>query len=251
MRLSTVYFCAGVPAPTAQRLCPRMEQVCSLFKRSQWQRLSAFTPLDQHKRQTISPRLWWATAVPQLDSGGLNELVTDGHHLNAAAACHLPRSAVIDRRGALDALEPDRRKQAARFWWRNVTTTPHVRAEANHAFNRVLLQQLAAQQPVDGAAVLAHRVSFVHARESHQHTDKRGFEGADGAIPHHAACSNSTALLGSALADVSGANDTSTSSSTSSGAHAGLVRGRRTGSGSSRLRNMFRLRGGGLQQAPA
>jgi hypothetical protein len=66
------------------------------------------------------------------------------HHLNVAHQCNLTNESIVDRRGALDILEPNRSKQR-RFWWDG--DTPHLHAEANHAFNHVLLSKFASQVP--------------------------------------------------------------------------------------------------------
>jgi hypothetical protein len=88
-------------------------------------------------------KLWWQTPIPAVADDKLHEYFEGEHFMNPRHVCNLSDVVVIDRRGALDVLEPDRAKQR-RFWWTG--NSPHVHSEANHAFNHALLARFLPRQ---------------------------------------------------------------------------------------------------------
>ena len=134
--------------------CPSMQQVCSIFRSDRLARLA-----DLSGAPSTKAHLWWATAVPQYNNGTLEETLAGSHPMNVQAHCMLNASSIIDRRAALDYIEPDRAQQAQLWWWVPGVTvqSPHVDAEANHAFNHAMLEQFVAKPPRRGAAQ-AHRL---------------------------------------------------------------------------------------------
>jgi hypothetical protein len=89
-------------------------------------------------------KLWWQTPIPSLSKDKFQEWFEGEHHMNPRHQCNLTDDNVIDRRAALDILEPDRTKQS-KFWWNG--NSPHVHAEANHAFNHALLSHFLPREP--------------------------------------------------------------------------------------------------------
>ena len=118
--------------------CPRIPEICDLFQRGV-------------RGVEHPPHLWWNSAVPLYDNGTVREIYQGGHPMDVHAACDLPEASVIDRRAALDRLEPDRSRQT-RFWTQEAVngTLIHLRAEASHAFNHALLEQLPTRPPPRG-----------------------------------------------------------------------------------------------------
>lgn len=91
-------------------------------------------------------RLWWQTPPPVVKNGTLVEVIERSHHLNVRVRCSLSDAQVIDRRGALDALETDRAKQR-RLYWEGQGEVAHLHAEANHAFNHAVLAKFEPAPP--------------------------------------------------------------------------------------------------------
>lgn len=70
---------------------------------------------------------------------------------------------MIERRAALDVLEPDRAKQS-RFWW--AAGGAHLHEEGNHAFNHALLARLEARPPTGGVGKESSRLWRLFERRS-------------------------------------------------------------------------------------
>lgn len=106
----------------AQTPCPPTAWVCSFLT-------------DPHPF-----RVWWLATTPYARSARIVDEVPRTHPMNMQFVCNVSAAHVVDRVGALAALEPDEGRRVL-LWWN--ADGPHFHADANHAFNQVLLHRLA------------------------------------------------------------------------------------------------------------
>jgi hypothetical protein len=101
-----------------QEGCPSIPWVCSIFN------------------MQLPYNLRWIGTTPMVRNGTVVEAIPRGHHLDIPRVCNLTDMQVLDRASVLFILRPKASERRSLFWDGD---TPHFHAEANHAFNRLLV----------------------------------------------------------------------------------------------------------------